>query len=441
MALSGYIVLNYGFANVALRIGGLPVILGHALMFAGLTFALLDRRSSMVSALRDPAILSLAGLILLSVIHLCFDVPRYGLMAFRDASLHLEGVFILTGWLWGTEEPVRKALTKWLFAVFVANLLCSFTFPWAESITAWSPKSGIFLVVPIFGSYGTTAPYLLAGALFCLWVARDAIKLPNWVFWVLALGQVLGLALLQARSMYVAIPVVFVMLIFLRQPSRAAGLAALVTGSLVVLVLGVSLGIEVQGRIGPVRPGFLEEHAESLFLVPGSPAVGSINDREKWTTDLWARVTSSTTNLLVGEGFGLPLIDFQTPEGVPVRQPHNTSLSVLARLGLVGMLPWTLFHLCIIGRFLRTLRRRGSFDKQSSSLVLWLLMFYVTIMLTTSVQPLLEFSYGAIPFYFLMGFALRLMRRQLRKPPTMLIRWGAHAVPGTVIMRYVHTPD
>lgn len=45
------------------------------------------------------------------------------------------------------------------------------------------------------------------------------------------------------------------------------------------------------------------------------------------------------------EGFGKPLLEHMaTRQGVAVRQPHNTHLSVLARLGLVGVAFWILFH-------------------------------------------------------------------------------------------------
>ena len=69
VALSGYIVLNYGFANVAFHIGGLPIILGHALMFAALAIVVLSGRVSIMRELREPAVLTSFALILFSFIH------------------------------------------------------------------------------------------------------------------------------------------------------------------------------------------------------------------------------------------------------------------------------------------------------------------------------------------------------------------------------------
>ncbi len=79
----------------------------------------------------------------------------------------------------------------------------------------------------------------------------------------------------------------------------------------------------------------------------------------------------------------------------------------------MGLAIWAFFHFLIVRRFLGALRARARKDKKLSELVLWLFLFYILSMLVTSVQPHLEFSYGAIPFYFLIGFALGIMRWQL----------------------------
>jgi hypothetical protein len=414
IALSGYMVLNYGFANLTFHIAGVPIILGHTLMFTGLALVLVSGEISITRELREPAVLAMFALVLLSLIHLASDVPRFGFMAVRDSSLFVEGVFLLLGLAWARTGRASIMLIKWLFWLFCANLVYCLSLPWRELIRSSSPKSGIFQVVPVFGYYSDGYVYLMTGALFCLLCARHAVKCPRWLLNFLVVLQVFALAIHQARSMYVAIPLVFVLLILLGEVRQAAKIGLAVGGALlVVALLAFQPSLRLEGRLGPVTPEFLEEHVSSLALTRGTAGEGTIEDREKWASDVWDRVTSSRSNLLVGEGFGKPLIDFEGPEGVEVRQPHNTHLSVLARLGLIGILLWTLFHLSIVARFFRGLRARGPSDETASSLVLWLFIFYVTAMVVTSVQPLLEFSYGAIPFYFLMGFALGVMRQEL----------------------------
>ena len=412
--LTGYIVFNYGFANLTVHAGGMPIIVGHALMFGALALAVVTRGSALIKVIREPTVLALLALFLLSLLHLALDIPQHGFYAVRDSSLFLEGVFLLLGLLWAREERNLNTLLKWFFLIFLANLLYSLSFPWGESLRSWSPQSGIFRAVPVFGFYSHTYLYLLSGALFCLWLGRYAVKWPRWILLLLAVAQLFGLTIHQARSMYVGIVIVLIVLLLLGELRKWAKITVTLSLGLVALLLVTSFaGIELRGRVGPASFSFLQDHVRSLSGVPGSPGVGTIYHRLEWYNEVWERARSTTTNLLVGEGFGEPLIDFEIAAGVQVRQPHNTHLSVLARLGLVGLAIWAFFHFLIVRRFVHVLRRRGQLDKKHSDLRLWLFIFYILFMLVTSVQPYLEFSYGAIPFYFLMGFALGIMRWQL----------------------------
>ena len=86
-----------------------------------------------------------------------------------------------------------------------------------------------------------------------------------------------------------------------------------------------------------------------------------------------------------------------------VRQPHNSSLTVLARLGFVGLSIWLLFIGLVLARFVRlppdAIRIRGS----SRSTILWLFLCFLLFLEISSVQPELEFSHGTMPVLFLAG--------------------------------------
>jgi len=259
------------------------------------------------------------------------------------------------------------------------------------------------------------------GALFCLWLGSYVTRLPNWIWSLLVVAQLCALTIHQARSMYLGIALVLVLLSVLGEIRKVAKLAVVVSLCLLAVLFFTSvLGIEIEGRIGPANLAFLEAHARSLLLERGAPEAGSIEGREHWYADVWDRVQSSPANLLFGEGFGEPLttsvVDVAGNQGVAVRQPHNTTLSILARMGVLGLAAWLIFHLLILKRFFAVFRSRSRLDRKSYGLILFLFFFYFLSMLVTSVQPFLEFSFGAIPFYFLTGFALGVMRWQLPKP-------------------------
>lgn len=409
-ALAGYILLNYGFTNFCLPPGS-PLVVGYALTYGALGLVLVGRAAPLGAVWREPAVASLFGLLGLAALHLASDVPRYGWWALRDASVFLEGLCLLLGLAW-TRAANPAALWKWLLGVFIANTFYSFLMPWSDWLVEISPTTGVFLETPLVGHFTHTYLYLLAGALYSLGPARRLVSWPRWTLNALGVVQLLGLAIHQARSTYVALPVVLAALVAAGERRLAGKMMAVAATAGLALAAAAGMGLDLKGRMGPVRLEFLGEHFESLLLKPGTEqaALGSIEDRVGFSREVWARVTSSAARLAVGEGFGEPLVDFVIAGNVQVRQPHNTHLTVLARLGALGALLWAALHIGIWARFLAFFRRRLKFPPLISDLVVWLSLYHLISLIVTTVQPHLEFSHGAIPFYFLTGVALGMMR-------------------------------
>ena len=414
LAMTPYLILNYGFDNLAVGAGNVHFPIGELLMFAALALVVMGRQWWILRGIiAEPSVVCLAGLLLLSCAHLIVDVPRYGLYAVRDSSMFFEAVFLLVGVAWGLNPRAVQFLLRWMFVVFVLNLFYSWTFSWGEQIRAWSPIFGVFHPVPLFGHYQHSALFLLVGALFCIWLAPPIGRWPRWVLVGLAAAQLGGLAILQARSMYIGILVVVLLLLLLGQTKKLIGFVSTLgwgTGALVVLLLTVSvLGIEFQGRMGPVQFSFIADQAKTVLNVGDANARFSHEvDRSRWYGEVWDRVRSSPSNLIVGEGFGQALINFENEEGIPVRQPHNSSLTVLGRLGFLGLSIWIVFVILMAVRYVRALRRSDTLGEWSP-LILWLFLYFVLALLFTSVQPAFEFSHDAIPFYFLQGLALGIL--------------------------------
>src|SRR5207244_12431865 len=134
------------------------------------------------------------------------------------------------------------------------NLLYSWTFSWGEQIRAWSPSSGVFHPVPLFGNYWQNAPFLLVGAPVCICGAPSLGRWPRWILVGLAAAQLGGLAILQARSMYVGILLVLMILLLLGESKKLAGFVSALawgTGVLAVLLSAVpSLAMPCKGRWG-----------------------------------------------------------------------------------------------------------------------------------------------------------------------------------------------
>jgi len=410
IAMSGYVILNYGFENLAFHVGGVPIIISYLLMFAALGMAALKHPNLFRISRQEPAVFFLLAMFILALFHLVTDLPKYGIWAIRDASMCFDCVFIVLGLLWSRRKGSLTPLMKWLMIILFLNSLYSLTFPWMDQISAWSPTSGVFLQIPVIGYYRGNYVYLGLGALFYLFFIRDVFKWPRWFVLLFTVVQLFGLAILQARQMYVALVVIFVLLVVIGEVKKSGKLLLILGAPVAAVMLLTTIGVEIPGRIGPVRADFFVEHFRSISGAEGTPGA-TVQGRMEWYDEVFGRIRK---NPWFGEGFGQPLITFENDlTGGVVRQPHNSSVTVLARLGIVGLLPWLALHLYIVSRFVYAFRHRRRLDRRMADFILWLFMLYVVYMISSIVEPAFEFPSGAVPFYFFLGLSLGLIRWQL----------------------------
>jgi len=415
ITLFGYLLLNYGFENLTIHIGGIPLILSYAAMFTALGLAVFSHWGIMQRALKEPAMLCILALLALAFVHLLVDLPSYGLWAIRDASMCLDGLFFLLGMLWATRKNCTGVLTKWLMVLFVVNLVYSFTMPWGEQLWSWSPQSGVFLHVPILGNYRNCALLLMTGALFVIYQSELAVtRSRRWILLGLAVAQLLGMAVTQARTTYIGLAGMFVVLVVIRENKNWTKLLVMFSLMLGALLWVTVAGIEIPGRIGKVDIAFLTQHLRSISGEAGTPG-STVESRVEFADEALDKLRTSP---LLGVGFGEPLLSYVDDEtGVVVRMPHNSSLSFLARMGIIGFSVFVAFHLCLTKGFLSAIWRRRYCDRHLWLLVLWLLSFYVQFMISSFAEGPFEFPSAAIPFYFFMGLAAGLIRWRMPVQP------------------------
>jgi O-antigen ligase len=410
IALSGYLLLNYGFENLSLHVGGFPIIISYGLMYGSLALAVLSRRHLIAKALKEPPVLCALALLVLACCHLVLEIPQYGVWALRDSTMCLDAMFMLLGLAWAIKRDSIVFVARWMTVIFALNMLYGFTLPWGEKLWSWSPVSGVFLKVPILGNYHGTGDLLLVGAVFCICVGSFVVKRPAWLMLFLAAAQFLGVAITQVRRMYVGAVIVLILLVLLGEIKKFAKLFILVPVAILVIVLATTVGgLEISGRIGPVNLAFFKEHIRSIQTSEGTPG-SSIESRFGMVDEALGHFYSHP---VFGVGFGQPLLSDIDPNGAAGRVPHNSTLTYLARLGAVGIVFWIAFHFSLMKRFVYAYRQRHSCDRRVYAFVLWFFLFYVLFMIASFVEPPFEFPSGAVPFYFWTGFALGLMRWHL----------------------------
>lgn len=409
VALSGYLLLNYGFENLALHVGGIPIIISYGLMYGAMALALLTQRGLIATSLKEPAVVCMLGMIGLAALHLLLDLPAFGVMAIRDASMFIDGMFMLLGIAWGMKKNSLEFLAKWLLIVFSINMFYGFTQPWGERLWGWSPVSGVFQPVPILGNFNGIGEVLLYGVLFCICVGGLVVKRPAWLLQVLIVGQLIGFVFAQIRRMYIGAAVALIILSLMGEAKKFAKLLIFLPATLLAIVVVTStLGIEISGRIGPVNLDFFKEHVRSIETSDGTPG-SALESRTQMADEALQHFYDHP---LVGVGFGQPLLTIiDMNNGTVTRMPHNSSLSVLARLGVAGILVWIAFHFCLIRRFIGALRqRKRCADPLAAAFIVWAFLFYVLFMIGSFVEASFEFPSGAVPFYFFTGFSLGVLR-------------------------------
>lgn len=410
IALSGYMVLNYGFENLAFHMGGLPFIVSYALMYGSLALAIFAHPTLMTKTFKEPAMLCLLVLITQTVVHLYFDLPHYGLWAIRDSTIFMDSLFLALGLLWAMKWNNLVVFMKWLVPVFIVNLVYSYTLPWGESLGAVSPKSGVFQPIPLLGNYRGNVVFLLIGALYCLVLARYVVRWQRWVLMLLAVAQIFGLAIEQSRSMYVGLVLSLIVLALAGKGKESLKLSLVLCLAMAPLLMLTVSGVELQGRVGTVNMDFLTEHMRSITGERDMPGMSN-QARMEWFQQA---LQSFYKHPWIGVGFGQPLLDVEDAKtGTAIRMPHNSSLTVLARVGVVGFVFWLFFLLYVAWTFWRGLRLRKHCDKQLADLILWLFLVFVAYLIEINVEPGLEFPSGAVPFYFFVGLSLGLIQWQM----------------------------
>jgi len=161
------------------------------------------------------------------------------------------------------------------------------------------------------------------------------------------------------------------------------------------------------------------ENITSIFFGSSNEQLnGTKAFRLAWWNDI-IHYTFQGKYFWTGQGFGINLADadgFQASADHSLRDPHNSHLSVLARMGVPGFLLWLLLQggfLVLLLRALLAFRRVG--DKQLAVISAWVLVFWTAMMVNTSFDPYLEGPQGGIWFWCLFGLGLVLMRLAPRR--------------------------
>jgi hypothetical protein len=414
--IAGYLVVGYPFMQLRIPPTGFGVPVGELALAA----LLLSLNWPLVLA-RIGTLVPLLPLLLWwgwGFARLVVDGIREGPWAFRDGTQLIEALYLIVGFAVVVDPADISRLARWLRRVIIVSSAVGLLLVFADAIIAVSPTlpGGSGQAIPIFGTFATTGTMLLMGAFLCM-VQSGRTRLKTLSCTLLA-GFLVSYAVLvvQMRTTYIQLLCLTGLLLLVR-PAALRRLGSTIPALFVLLMLVSAFELRVSGRLtSEISWSFLRDHVLSILGIGTTGSIGEaasgVSLRFRWWLRLYNELTSDPATLLSGLGFGIALTDFRDTLGVLAREPHNSIISVVARLGLVGGLAWIWFQLELFRlayRTYRAARRLGWHDQ--AQLVLLIMVFAALTLVSCLGEDAMEKPYNAIPYYALWGVLLRIAYR------------------------------
>jgi O-Antigen ligase len=211
-------------------------------------------------------------------------------------------------------------------------------------------------------------------------------------------------------------------------------------GSLAVLlgvtVLVTSMSLEKRVKFASEteeRSLSISQVVENVISITGRKSAGDLSNTREWRLEWWTKIVDYTffgEYFWTGKGFGVNLADddgFQvaTDDIAPLRSPHNSMMTVLARMGVPGLALWLLlqigFGLSLLFAHLRA-RRAGALGW--ARLNLWILSYWTAFIVNSCFDVFLEGPQGGIWFWSLMGLGIGVLELQRRDIRPLQPRWS-----------------
>lgn len=167
----------------------------------------------------------------------------------------------------------------------------------------------------------------------------------------------------------------------------------------------------------------------NITSIVGDDEEGDLDETKAWRLQWWGKIIDYTFDgeyYWQGKGFGVNLADsdgFQVEfDDTPLRSPHNAHLTVLARMGVPGLVLWIALHLAwvyaMVNAYVRA-RQRG--DVTWMMLFVFLVAYWLAMQFNASFDVYFEGPMGGIWVWSIIGFGLAAAWIYERYPEVL---WG-----------------
>jgi hypothetical protein len=401
--LLGYAVMGKGFAYL----GYPPVLVGELTFLAGIFFLL--RSGCLVALFAFGPSLLLAAIMSWTLLRTLPFVGTYGFDALRDSVIIMYGGFSFIVAALLIEDCRRINTLVRYYRVFLGIYVPAvpFLFPLGFYFGDDILKVPGTTVSLIWLGPGEVATHLAGAAVFTLAGFRKPT--PVWTACLLA-ALVMVSAVSRAAILAFIVPVVLAALVL----GKARMFAVIIPIGLVLLaasyVLETSFSSYQEARSSTERRVSsvqLVENVASIFGRGGDQTEGTKEWREKW----WNIIVDNTVRgpyFWTGRGFGVNLgfeDGFGNPHNErPLRSPHNSHMTILARAGIPGAALWGVFLAAWFGALLHaTSLARHSGQAEWAGLSLFVACYAMSCVINATFDVALEAPMQGIWFWCLIG--------------------------------------
>lgn len=404
--LTGYALFNRAFAYIGVP----PLFIGEVVMVIGVLALLYSFQRWRLT----PVMALLLLFIGWGAVQTIPYVPRYGVDALRDAVAWIYALFAII--LATVVTPAHLAVMVRIVRRVIPYLLVWLPASLLASIALGSGAPTIpGTTVPLLFSKGGDAGVILAGVAAFILVGLYARverspKLAEPLPWLPWLGGA-GVVSIINRGGLVAMSMVALVLLFVRQSSRWLGMFFIIA-----LLLTVGMLVDPKVDIGGRREfsfSQLTDNVTSIFVSTGNSLEGTRNFRLRW----WGEIVDYTVHgpyFWTGKGYGIALAaadGFDTTEAEELRSPHNGHIEILARSGVPGLTIWILLHATFAVTMFRAAKRARADGRRTWLMVVgWLFVLWAAALANATFDPYLQGPQGGIWFWSVMGLGLAAVR-------------------------------
>jgi O-antigen ligase/polysaccharide polymerase Wzy-like membrane protein len=174
----------------------------------------------------------------------------------------------------------------------------------------------------------------------------------------------------------------------------------------------------------------------NMGSLTGSSDAEGLDGTKEWRLIWWHNIINYTVfgpYFWTGKGFGVNLAQVDGPPGITqdeiaLRSPHNGNMTVLARMGVPGILMWVALNFTFVFRLIKAYLRATRLKAQFwSNVNLWILCYWLGSFLNMSFDVYLEGPQGGIWFWSIIGLGVAALRvqsyelRQMTMPSRIII--------------------